>query len=151
MNFQIEVQEKQQNGTVEDRVEAPSPDSVAPTLHKMEHQDAHMAGQIATHKNDLAIHHKGEAGPPQSDRRPESVPVHHCVHHRSGQNRQNLKRLRKLKPHERHECGNRMVEEVEEGELPPPKNGENWTEHVEESGEVVDVGPEEDAAGGAGA
>lgn len=44
-----------------------------------------------------------------------------------------------------------MVEELEEGELATAKNGENGAEHVEESRQIVDVGPEENAAGRASA
>lgn len=40
-----------------------------------------------------------------------------------------------------------MVEELEEGEPPTAKNGEDCSEHMEESRQIVDVGPEEDAAG----
>ncbi|KAK8652955.1 hypothetical protein V6N13_126976 [Hibiscus sabdariffa] len=55
-----------------------------------------------------------------------------------------------IAPKERHDCQYGVVEKVEEGQLPGPENGEDRTEHVEKTGEVKDVGPEEDAAGGTG-
>lgn len=41
-----------------------------------------------------------------------------------------------------------MVEEPEERELPVAEDDEEGSEQVEEPGEVEDVGPEEDTAGG---
>ncbi|KAH6826829.1 hypothetical protein C2S53_013027 [Perilla frutescens var. hirtella] len=117
----------------------------------MQEEHAYVAHQITAQQRQLAAHHEREAGAGQPDRRPEPVAVDHGVNQRSQQNRQNLERLREFQPQKRHEDQNRVVEQLEEGELPVSENGDERTERVEETRQVVDVRPEEHPAGGAGA
>ncbi|GAB2282521.1 hypothetical protein Dimus_017062 [Dionaea muscipula] len=110
-----------------------------------------MAGQVAPQKHHLAAHHEREARAGKPDRRPEPVPVHHGGHQRGEDDPEDLKRLGELEPQEGHEDEDGVVEQLEKGHPPPAEDGEEAAEDVEEAGEVEDVGPEEDAAGGAGA
>lgn len=109
-----------------------------------------MQNQVASQKKYLAVHHEWRARARQSDRRPKSIPIHHRVHQRHRQYRWDLKRLRELQPQVRHAQENRLVQHLEQRQPPPPEDREVGAEEVEEAGEVEDVGPEEDAAGGAG-
>ncbi|KAA8547306.1 hypothetical protein F0562_003830 [Nyssa sinensis] len=109
MHLHIEVQEQQQNCSVQHRIEYPCPNSIAPTFHEVQQEHPNMAQQIATQQHNLAIHHERKASTRQSNCGPESVP------------------------------------------FPSSEDGEIRAECVEESGEVEDVGPEEDPPGGAGA
>ncbi len=104
-----------------------------------------MANEVTTEKGNLAIHHKGEAGAPQSDCRPESVSINNGINRRRKEDREDLEGLGEFEPHEGHEDQDGVVEELEEGEFPATEDGEEGAEGVEETGEVKDVGPEEDA------
>ena len=112
-----------------------------------------MAGHVAGEEDDLAADDEGEvaAGGGQSDGGPEPVAVDGGVDECGGENGKDLKGLGEFEPEERYEGEDGVVEELGDGEAAPPDDGEKGAEHVEEAGEVVEVGPEEDAAGGAGA
>ena len=62
-----------------------------------------MANQVAAKQNDLAVDDEWEARARQPNRGPETVPVNHGVQQSRQQNRENLKRLRKLEPEKAHE------------------------------------------------
>ncbi|KAK9948687.1 hypothetical protein M0R45_004252 [Rubus argutus] len=150
MHLHVEVQEEQENDSVEHRVETPSADSVTAAFHEMHQQNPNMAGHIAAQKQHLAVDHEGEAGPGQPDCDPDPVRVHNRIHQRGGEDGQHLKRLRKLEPHERHESEDGVVEELEGDQFAASENREECADHVEESGDVVHVRPEEDPTRRAG-
>lgn len=151
MHLHVEVQEQHQDRAVQDRVEHPRADPVAPALDQVQRQDADMAHQVAPEEHDLAVRDEREARDGQPDGGPEPVPVHGGVDERGREDGEDLERLRELEPEEGDASEGGVVEELREGEAAAAEDGEEGAEHVEEAGEVEDVGPEEDAAGGAGA
>ena len=99
----MEPQEQQQNRSVENRIEAPRAHAVTPASQEVQEENPQMANQVAAKQNDLAVDDEWEARAGQPNRGPEAVPVNHGVQQRRQQNRENLKRLRKLEPKEAHE------------------------------------------------
>ncbi|CAL5373100.1 unnamed protein product [Camellia sinensis] len=151
MHLDIEIKKQQENGSIENRIEPPSPNSITPTIQKMKQKHTHMAQNITTEKNNLTSDHKGETSTGQTNGSPKSVAINKRVNRGGNENGKNLKRLREFEPEEGHEDENGVVEEAEEGEVAGAEDGEEGAESVEEAGEVEEVGPEEDAAGRAGA
>ncbi|KAK9164072.1 hypothetical protein Syun_004974 [Stephania yunnanensis] len=151
MHLDVEIQYKKQNGSVQNRVEHPGPNPITPTLVKMQQQHPNVAHQVAPQHHNLAIDNERKASTPQSDPNPEPVPVDDAVEESGAKYRHDLKRLGEFEPEEGHADEDGLVEESEEGEVPAAEDGEECAEEVEEAGEVEEVGPEEDAAGGAGA
>lgn len=106
---------------------------------------------MAPEEDDLAVDDEREiTRARQSDGGPEAIPVDRGVDERGGKYRENLKGLRELEPEKRHESEDGVVEELGEGEPTTSYDSEEGAEHVQEAGEVEDVGPEEDPTGGAG-
>lgn len=48
IDFHVEIEKKQQNRTIEHRVEDPSSDSITPAVVKVQQEHAEMADQVAT-------------------------------------------------------------------------------------------------------
>ncbi|GER31020.1 P-loop containing nucleoside triphosphatehydrolases superfamily protein [Striga asiatica] len=131
----IEIQKQETNRGVENRIENPGTDPIAPALDEVQEEHADVAHQIAPQQRHLAADDEREAGGGKSDRRPEPI----AVDGGAG---------------ERQEGGDDrggVGEEVGEGQSPAAGGGDEGAEGVREPGEVEGVGPEEDAAGGAGA
>ncbi|PON37451.1 hypothetical protein PanWU01x14_320400, partial [Parasponia andersonii] len=150
MHFHIKIQEEQENNGVEDRVQDPRADPVTPALHEVQRQHADVAGHVAAEQRDLARDDEGEARAAEAEGGPEAVAVDGCVGERGGEYGEHLERLGELEPEERHEGEDRVVEELAKRQPAAPYDGEERAEHVEEAGEVVEVGPEEDPTRGAG-
>ncbi|KAI3412342.1 Hexosyltransferase [Psidium guajava] len=151
MHLHVEVQEQHQDRAVQHRVEHPRADPVAPALGQVQRQNADVAHQVAPQEHDLAVRDEREARDGQPDGGPEAVPVHGGVDERGREDGEDLERLRVLEPEEGDASEGGVVEELRGGEAAAAEDGEEGAEHVEEAGEVEGVGPEEDAAGGAGA
>lgn len=79
------------------------------------------------------------------------VRVHDDVHTGVGEQRDDLQGLRVLEPEEAHEHHGGVVEDVEEGERLLPQHHDCRVQELVQLAQVVDVGPEEDPAPGAGA
>lgn len=151
MHLHVEVQEQHQDRAVEDRVEHPRADPVASALDQVQRQHSEMAYQVATQERDLAVRDEREARDGKPDGGPEPVAIHGGVDERGREDGEDLERLGELEPEEGDASEGRVVEELREGEAAAAEDGEEGAEHVEEAGEVENVGPEEDATGGAGA
>ena len=152
INPHIEVEEQHQHRSVKHSVEDPRANPVAPTFEEeVQQEHPNMAHHVATQQRDLAIEHKGEARAPKPNRGPEPVPVHQGVHQGGEEDGEDLKGLGELEPEEGHKGGDGVIEDLEKRQPATSQDGEECGEHVEEAGEVVEVGPEEDPAGGAGA
>eukprot|EP00245_Coleochaete_scutata_P016206 TRINITY_DN7478_c0_g1_i1.p2 TRINITY_DN7478_c0_g1~~TRINITY_DN7478_c0_g1_i1.p2 ORF type:complete len:249 (-),score=30.60 TRINITY_DN7478_c0_g1_i1:65-715(-) len=96
--------------------------------------------------DDLAVCHKLAPGRWRTDRVHEVVPVHDDVDARVRQQRDRLQRLGIAKPEVAHEDHGRVVEHVEEGQGLASQHQNERIEQLVEFAEVVDVGPEEEAA-----
>lgn len=144
VNFDIEVQEEEEDHTIQQRIENPSTDSITSALHKVQEQNTDVEGQVATEHDDLAVQHEGEAGARQAYGGPEPVAVDHGVDQGDGEDGQHLEGLRELEPEEGHKRHEGVVEELEQGQATTSQDGEEGAQHVEEAGEVVHVRPEED-------
>lgn len=142
-------QEEEQDGGVEDGIEDPSPDPVAPTFEDVKEKDPEVAHEVARQRRDLAVHDEREPRRPHPDLRPEPVPVHDGVDERGGQDREHLERLGEFEPQKGHADEDALVEELEGIDPAVAEDGEEGAEQVEEAGEVEGVGPEEHAAHGA--
>ncbi|KAH6832161.1 hypothetical protein C2S53_007439 [Perilla frutescens var. hirtella] len=151
MHFEVEIQEEEHDRAVENGVEEPGFEAVAAAGDEVEQEHCAVAHQIAAQEDDLAVEDEREARARQPDRRPEPVAVDGGVDERRQQDSDHLKGLRELEPEERHEYGDGVAEQLEEGDLPVAEDGDERPDGVEEAGEVEGVRPEEDAAGGAGA
>lgn len=100
MHFEIEIQEEQENGGVEDGIENPSSDSVAAAFDEMEQQDSDVAEDVAPQEHHLAVHHEREARAPEPDRRPESVGVDDGIYRCGEEDGEDLEGLGEFQPEE---------------------------------------------------
>lgn len=82
VHLHIEIEKQQQNRTVQDGIQPPSPNPITPTFHKMHQQNPNMAQNVATQQHNLATHHERKAGAGEADRRPEPVAVDDGVNRR---------------------------------------------------------------------
>lgn len=151
MHLHVEIQRQKQDRGVEHRIQPPCPDPIATPFQKVHQQDPNVAHNVAAQKQDLAADHEGEARAGEPDGGPEAVPVDDGVDGGGEEDGEDLEGLGKFEPEEGHEDEDGLVEEAEEGEVAAAQDGEVGPEGVEEAGEVEGVGPEEDAARGAGA
>ncbi|CAI0429321.1 unnamed protein product [Linum tenue] len=150
MHPHIGIQEQKHNRGVQYRIEHPSSDPIAPSLHEMKQQNSDVADQIPSEQSNLAIEHKGEAGAGQPDCGPEPVPVNRRINHGGEHDSEDLETLREFEPEEGNDGEDDVVEELAEDEAAGGEDGEEGAEHVDESGEVVHVRPEEDPTRGPG-
>ncbi|PUZ68056.1 hypothetical protein GQ55_3G484100 [Panicum hallii var. hallii] len=150
------MQEHPEQGGIEQRVEDPRADAAAPAADGAEvhPHHAHVARQVAPEQRELAGERDG--GAPGGARggeagaHPEPEPERDGVRQRRRQDGQHLERLRELQPQERHGHGGGVREHPGRGAPPALEHREHAPRRVEVPGEVVGVGPEEDAARGAG-
>ncbi|MED6132442.1 hypothetical protein PIB30_019041 [Stylosanthes scabra] len=148
----IEVKEQQQNRSVEDGVEDPRANPIAATFEEeVQQENANVAGKVATEEGDLAVEDEGKAGAAEANCGPELVTVDEGVDEGGEEDCKNLKGLREFEPQKRHEGGDGVVKHLKKQEPPTSQDCDDGGEHVEEAGEVVEVGPEEDASRGASA
>lgn len=145
----VELQEEQQNRTIQHGIEAPGPNAVATPFEQVQQKHHKMANQVADKQHHLAVHHKRKArsGQPYLDAEP--VPINYGVEQGGEKYCQDLEWLGELKPEKWHDDQNRLVEEREHREPSAAEDGEERAQKVEEAREVEGVGPEEDASGGA--
>lgn len=102
----IEIEKQQQHNSVENRVEHPRANPIAPTFEEeMQQKNPNMARHVTTQQHNLAVQHKRKARATKPNRSPEPVAIHERVHERGEENRQHLKRLRVLEPEEGDEGG----------------------------------------------
>lgn len=112
----------------------------------MQQQHPDMAEDVTSKQQNLAIHNDRKASAREPDCDPEPVTVDDGVDQRGGQNGDDLERLGEFKPEEGHKYENGPVKEVGEGQSATAEDGDEGAKELEESREVEDVRPEEDAA-----
>lgn len=78
----IELQEQQQDKTIEHGIEDPGAYPMAPTFEEMQQQHSYVADKIATQQQDLTVEHERKARAGQPDCGPEPVPVYDGVNRR---------------------------------------------------------------------
>ncbi|KAF8763061.1 hypothetical protein HU200_008911 [Digitaria exilis] len=150
------MQEDPEQRGVEQRVEDPGADAAAPAADGAEvhPHHAHVACQVAAEQRELAGERDGGApgGARRREPRADPEPEHERdgVRQRRRQDGKHLERLRELQPQERHGHGGGVREHPRRRAPPAAEHGEHAPRRVEVTGEVVGVGPEEDAARGAG-
>uniref|UniRef100_A0A8R7Q7T5 Uncharacterized protein n=1 Tax=Triticum urartu TaxID=4572 RepID=A0A8R7Q7T5_TRIUA len=156
----VAVEEHPEQRRVEQRVDHPGPDAAAPAGHRAPEVHPHhprVAHQVAPQQPELAPQRHGRRPAPGGARRrepravhPEAEPEGDGVRERGGEDGQHLERLRELEPEEGHGHGRGVREHPGGRPAPAPEHREHAPRRVEVPGEVVGVGPEEDAARRAG-
>jgi hypothetical protein len=146
------MKEDPEQGGVEQRVEDPCADAAAPAADGAEvhPHDADVAGEVAAEEAQLAGERDvggSPGGEPRAD--PEPVAERDGVRERGREDCQHLERLRELEPQERHGHGGGVREHPRRGAPAPAQHRQHAPRRVEVAGQVVGVGPEEDAARGA--
>ncbi|KAM3271340.1 hypothetical protein ACQJBY_041865 [Aegilops geniculata] len=150
----VAVEEHPEQRGVEQRVDHPRADAAAPAGHGAPEVHPHhprVAHQVATQQPQLAPQRHGRR--PRREPRgvhPEAEPEGDGVGERGGEDGEHLERLGELEPEEGHGDGGGVREHPGGRPAPAPEHREHAPGRVEVPGEVVGVGPEEDAAGRAG-
>lgn len=146
----MKINKKRQKRSVENGIEAPTPNSGATRPVKMQVQHPTRNRKAEHELHDLAV--RDDPLPPGSD--PDSaqevVGVHDHVHRGVGHERHREQRLSRAEPEVAHDNDRGVVVHVEERE---PSDGaaeddETRVAELEELGEVEDVGPEEEGPTG---
>jgi hypothetical protein len=151
----VAMQEDPEQGGVEQGVEEPGADAAAAAVAGAEvhPDDADVAGEVAAEQRELAGERDGR-GPGGARGRearpdPEAESEGDGVRERGRKDGEYLERLRELEPEEGHGDGGGVSEDPRDAAPAAAQHGEDAPRGVEVARQVVGVGPEEDAAGGA--